>query len=562
MSCTLRSWRLLTLALLLGASPLWAAPLHWPTTDAVVEQTADLIRYVVAINGAERVDGMPLALPDQVSRYYWQRDFRPAWFNRDGILLEAAELLHILQQAEAEGLPLSDYPLAAIEQRLFGSIDDLQQLAQLDLLLTDAFLRYSLNVYSGRLDPHQAGGDWFIPHAPIDAAALLVQALAQQNLSVLLAGLPPPHAGYRRLRSALHHYRAAAARGTWPQIEGGEILRPGARAPRVAQLRQRLWLSGDLPEAAAAEPELFDGVLRRAVRRFQQRHGLQADGNVGAATLAALNVPLAARIRQIEANMERWRWLPRQLERRHIQVNMAGYELQVVEAERPVLAMRVIVGRDYRQTPVFTSAMTSLVLNPYWYVPRSIFRDDILPRLRRDPGYLQRAGMRVFSSLNGNGSEVDPAQIDWTAVDGDNFPYTLRQNAGSHNALGQIKFLLPNRYGIFLHDTPDRSLFRQPARAFSSGCIRLEDPIGLAHHLLADDARWSRVRLEEAISQGKPLGLTLPEPIPVYLVYWTAWVDEAGVLQLRDDIYGRDARLQQLWQENATEIVAAEPTNP
>lgn len=298
------------------------------------------------------------------------------------------------------------------------------------------------------------------------------------------------------------------------------------------------------------------------MRRFQQRHGLQADGSVGEATLAALNVPVEERIRQIEANMERWRWLPRQLEPRYILVNMAGYELQVIEAEQTVLNMRVIVGRDYRQTPVFTSAMTSLVLNPHWYVPRSIFRDDILPRLRRDPEYLERLGMRLFSSLNGNGSEVDAAGVDWAAVDGNSFPYILRQGPGPHNALGRVKFLLPNRYGIFLHDTPDRALFSQPARAFSSGCIRLEDPIELARYVLADEERWSRAGLEAAVAQGRPLGLTLPEPIPVYLVYWTAWVDEAGVLQLRDDIYGRDRRLLELWQENATGIVAAEPANP
>lgn len=550
------------LALLLCALPLRAAPLHWPIADTVVEQAADLIRYVVAINGAERVDGTPLAVPDQVSRYYWQRDFRPAWFNRDGILIEASELLHMLRRAESEGLPLSDYPLAAIEQRLFGVIDDPLQLAQLDLLLTDSFFHYSLNVHSGRFDPRRAGGDWFIPYTPLDAAALLTPALEQQNLLALLTGLPPPHAGYRRLRAALLHYRAIAAQGGWPAVEGGEILRPGAREPRVAQLRRRLWLSGDLPSAQVAEPERFDGALRRAVRQFQQRHGLQADGSVGAATLAVLNVPVEARIRQIEANMERWRWLPRQLEPRHIRVNMAGYELQVIEGEQTVLHMRVIVGRDYRQTPVFTSAMTSLVLNPHWYVPRSIFRDDILPRLRRDPEYLGRLGMRLFSSLNGNGSEVDAASVDWATVDGDSFPYILRQGPGPQNALGRIKFLLPNRYGIFLHDTPERALFSQPARAFSSGCIRLEDPIELARYVLADEERWSRASLEAAIAQGRPLGLTLPKPIPVYLVYWTAWVDEAGVLQLRDDIYGRDRRLLELWQENATGIVAAEPANP
>jgi murein L,D-transpeptidase YcbB/YkuD len=238
---------------------------------------------------------------------------------------------------------------------------------------------------------------------------------------------------------------------------------------------------------------------------------------------------------------------------------MAGYELQVIEWQQPVLNMRVIVGRDYRQTPVFSSTMTSLVLNPYWYVPRSIFRDDILPRLRREPDHLGRLDMRVFSRLNGNSSEVDASTLDWNAVDGDSFPHTLRQEPGPHNALGQIKFLLPNRYGIFLHDTPDRTLFSRPTRAFSSGCIRLEDPIELARYLLADEERWNRTALEAAIKRGKPLGVKLPEPIPVYLVYWTAWVDEAGVLQLRDDIYGRDRLLLEAWRKTTPETVAAEP---
>ncbi|WP_145987909.1 L,D-transpeptidase family protein [Sulfurivermis fontis] len=561
MRCSLTEY-LRPLLLLLWWVPLQAAPLQWPATDATVAETAELIRYVVAINGAERVDGVTLALPDQVSRYYWQRGFRPAWFDRDGIFIEAGELLHVLRQAEAEGLPVGDYPIAAIEQRLFGPIDDIQHLAQLDLLLTDAFLHYSLNVYSGRIDPRRAGSDWFIPYVPLDPAALLPQVLAQRNLAAVLAGLPPQYEGYRRLRLALQQYRAVAAQGGWPEVAGGEILRFGAREPRVAQLRRRLWLSGDLAAAEAAEPELYDNTVRRAVRRFQRRHGLQADGSVGDATLAALNVPVEQRILQIAANMDRWRWLPRQMEPRHILVNMAGYDLQLVEDGQVVLDMRVIVGRDYRQTPVFTSTMTSLVLNPYWYVPRTIFRDDILPRLRRDPGYLQRAGMRLFSSLDGNGSQVDAAAIDWERVDGDRFPYSLRQDPGPHNALGRIKFLLPNRYGIFLHDTPDRSLFNLPARAFSSGCIRLEDPVELARRLLADEARWSRARLEEAIAAGKPLGLTLPAPVPVYLVYWTAWVDGEGALHLRDDIYGRDARLLELWQQNATTIVATEPANP
>ncbi len=562
MRCTSVRNALLACALLLCLQPLHAAPLHWPVTDAVLEQTTDLIRYVVAINGAEWVDGAQLALPDLVSRFYWQRDFRPIWFDHEGVCIEAGDLVQILRRAGEEGLPLQDYPLAAIEQRLFGEIDDPLQLAQLDLLLTDAFLHYSHNARSGRLDPRRADGEWFIPHTPFDASLLLQQGLTQKNLAGILADLPPPHAGYRRLRSALQEYRLVAERGGWPQVPDGVILRSGARELRVIQLRRRLQLSGDLTREHGAEPELFDSTLRRAVQRFQRRHGLHADGSVGELTLAALNVPVEERIRQIEANMERWRWLPRQLEPRHILVNMAGYELQLIEVDKPILNMRVIVGRDYRQTPVFASAMTSLVLNPYWYVPRSIFRDDILPRLRQEPDHLARLGMRVFSSLNGNGSEVDAATIDWAAVDGDSFPHTLRQEPGPHNALGQIKFMLPNRYGIFLHDTPDRRLFSQPARAFSSGCIRLEDPLELARYLLADDERWSRAGLEAAIAQGRPLGLTLPQPIPIYLTYWTAWVDEGGLLQLRDDIYGRDQRLYGAWMENATDVVAVRTANP
>lgn len=550
------------LLLVLAALPLRAAPLVWPTTGAVLDQTTDLIRYVVAINSAEWVDGVRLAQPAEVNRFYWQREFRPAWFDRDGIFIEAGDMVQALRRVEEEGLPQSDYALAAIEQLMFREIDDPQQLAQLDLLLTDAFIHYSRNVRSGRLDPRRIGGDWFIPPTPFEAPLLLPEALTQKNLAEVLAGLPPPHEGYRRLRAKLRQYRAVAAAGGWQPVADGAILRLGVRETRVVQLRRRLILSEDLALGTTDEPELFDATLRRAVQRFQRRHGLQADGSVGAGTLAALNVPVEQRIRQIEANMERWRWLPRQMGPRYILVNMAGYELQVIEDGKSVLNMRVIVGRDYRQTPVFASAMTSLVLNPYWYVPRTIFRDDILPRLRRDPGQLAQLGMRVFSSLNGNGSEVDPATLDWSAVDGDSFAYTLRQDPGAHNALGRIKFLLPNSYGIFLHDTSDRRLFSQAARAFSSGCIRLEDPVALARYVLADEEHWNRAALEKTIAQGKPLGLNLPEPIPVYLAYWTAWVDDAGVLQLRDDIYGRDRRLYGAWQGHATAVVAAEPTKP
>lgn len=556
MRCSSAIRGILLAVLLLGALPLPAAEIRWPAAELVLEQTTDLIRYMVAINGAERVDGEHLNMPEEVSRFYWQRDFRPAWLDRDGIFLEAGSLLQFLRRAAEEGLRAEDYPVAAIEQRLYGKVEDPLELAQLDLLLTDAFLHYSRNLYSGRLDPRGAGIDWYIPYTPYDATPALQSALAQHDVVTPLRAMVPPHEGYRRLRQALQRLQAVAATGGWPQVEAGPILRLGMRDGRVAQLRERLLRSGDLVAAGAVEAELYDRTLRRAVQRFQRRHGLADDGSAGETTLATLNVSVGERIEQVQANMERWRWLPRQDLPRYIMVNMAGFELQVIEQRQPVMSMRVIVGRDYRQTPVFASQMTSLVLNPHWYVPQTILREDILPELRRDPAHLQRLGLRLFSSLAGNGTEVDPATVDWQNVDSERFPYVLRQEPGPNNSLGSIKFLLPNRYGIFLHDTPHRELFRQTMRAFSSGCIRLEDPLALAEYVLADSSRWDRAALEEAIAGNKPASVALPEPLPVLLAYWTAWVDDGGELQLRDDIYGRDRRLFEVWHEQGKQVVA------
>lgn len=539
---------LLLLTLLLWILPLRAAPLQWPASDELLGQTAAHIRVLAAKTAALRVDGIPLALPVQVSRFYQQREFLPAWTDREGIRIEAGEVVQILRRAEEEGLPLQDYPVAVIEKYLVGGSDDPKQWAQLDLLLTDTFLHYSRNVRSGRLGPRRVGGSWILPYIPFDGSLLLSQALTEGSMSNALATLPPPHAGYHRLRAMLQQYRAVSKQGGWPQLSAGESLQIGSQGERVLALRERLRQSGDLQDRPVEESDLFDDTLSEAVLQFQRRHGLHADGIVGRNTLAAINQPVQARIRQIEANMERWRWLPRDVPSRYIQVNMAGYELEVIEAGVPVMNMRTIVGRNYRQTPVFASSVTSVVLNPHWYVPRLIFREDILPTLRKDPRRLARLNMRL---LNG-GSEVDASNINWSAVDGHTFPYTLRQDPGPDNALGRIKFLMPNSYGIYLHDTPDRHLFDRPARAFSSGCIRLEQPLELAQYLLAGSEQWNYAALETVIERGKPFWVNLPEPVPIYFSYWTAWVDQAGVLQLREDIYHRDRRLLKLWGKNAT----------
>jgi murein L,D-transpeptidase YcbB/YkuD len=343
----------------------------------------------------------------------------------------------------------------------------------------------------------------------------------------------------------LARYRAIAARGGWPQIPADVLLRRGVRDTQVAALRRRLLASGDLLSESDGEGLLFDAGVERAVKTFQQRHGLAENGLVDEPTRKAMNVAASQRLRQLLIAMERWRWLPRHLGRRYLLVNVPGYTLYAMDTERKGFSMRVIIGKAYRQTPSVRTQLTEIIVNPYWYVPKTILREDILPRVRRDPGYLRRSDIRVLSSLGNGGREVDPEQVDWQRLDADNFPYILRQQPGARNVLGRIKFRLADSNGIYLHDTPDNTLFERRIRAYSSGCIRLEDPLKLAEFVLQDAVGWNRGAVEKLIAEGAPRRIALPEPLPVLLVYWTAWVGDDGLLQFRDDIYGRDRLLEQ-----------------
>jgi L,D-transpeptidase YcbB len=331
----------------------------------------------------------------------------------------------------------------------------------------------------------------------------------------------------------------------------GPTLRLGDRGERVGLLRERLLASGDLApgpglgapggspgERNAEEAESFDTGLEEAVLRFQRGHGLLADGIVGPQTLAALEVPISARIRQVEGNLGRQRGFEPDPTGPHLVVNIPGFSLDVVAAGDVLLTQRAIIGTCLTPTPVFHSEILFLTLNPVWGVPRSIARRTVIPNAARDPSYLQRQGFRVFR-LPG-GQEVDPRSVDWKAQVGREPVYSFRQNPGPANALGRVRFSFPTRYGVALHGTPDLHLFERPARDFSSGCIRVEDPVGLAELLLAGDGGWSREALETIIARGTTLDIPLAAPVPLDTVYWTAWVDEGGRLQLRDDVYDRD----------------------
>ncbi len=492
------------------------------------------------------VAGCPLRALGLVQRFYAARDYRPAWFGEDGPLGQAAEFVALLRAAADEGLAPADYHLTEIDAHLSaraaGEGSSVAADADTELLLSDAMLLYAAHLGAGRVAP-EAGDASFAPvSGRPDPMAALEHALATGHPNELALALRPPQRDYERLRQALVQFRALAARGGWPEVEAGEKLRPGARDPRVRQLRARLAADGSLA-ADRANGERFDEPLAEALRAFQRRHGLAVDGVVGPATLAALNVSATARARQIALNMERWRWLPADLGARYIAVNQPGFELSVVENGDSVLRMRIVVGKPQTRTPAFSAAMTHVVLNPYWYVPRRLAVEDKLPLVRRDPHYLASQHLRLLQGWAPNTRNIDPARVDWAHVSPASFPYRLRQDPGPWNALGRVKFMLPNPFQIYLHDTPSRALFQQANRTFSSGCIRVEKPVELAQYLLRDHPAWPPDKVAEQIKSGETRTVWLHEPIPVHLLYWTAWVDETGLVQFRSDIYGRDERL-------------------
>ena len=439
-------------------------------------------------------------------RFYGQRGFHSAWFQGNRLNDQAYALIEAVQSAEEEGFKPENYHAGRIEalvvqlDRLNSrSLDIPAELgADIEMLLTDAFLLFGSNLLSGLVNPETIKAEWFIKSRELDFAALLQEALDGNSIWESLEELQPVHQGYNRLENALDLYRSAAANGPWPLIPAGETLKAGMKGPRIEALFRRLMHSDGKSEVEKPEKDLFDENLEEAVKRFQSRHGLEVDGKVGKNTMAALNVSLKDRIRQIKVNLERWRWLPHSFGDYYLLVNIANYELDIFEKGVMTENMRVVVGKYNRKTPVFTEKMTYLELNPFWNVPRVLAVEDKLPKILEDPQYLGKQNIRVFEGWAEDAKEIDPQTIDWASLSGDNFPFRLRQEPGPLNALGRIKFMFPNRFAVYLHDTPNRELFSLGSRGFSSGCIRVERPLDLAAYLLRDDpVSYTHLRAHE-----------------------------------------------------------------
>jgi murein L,D-transpeptidase YcbB/YkuD len=483
-----------------------------------------------------------------VESFYKGRNYQPAW-SHEGRLMQVEMLIKAIDEAYGDGLSPAYYHLSRIRSlvdNVSGKLSpDPNRLADLDILLTDAFITLGCHLSAGCVNPVTAASEWFAKGGKVDVSSLLEQALRKKQIREILMGLRPEKGNYTRLRRALAEYRGMASKGEWSLLSDGPRMKKGFRSDRVAELGKRLAASGDLRADEATGGDLYDDRLEQSVIIFQKRHGLKADGVVGRDTRNALNVTLKQRIRQMELNMERLRWILGNPEERFIMINIADFQLYLIEKDTPVISMKVVVGKPYQSTPIFTAKMMYIVINPSWNIPGSIARKEILNKIAKNPHYLADQNIEV---LEGRGSQervIDPETIDWSGIAEKALPYRFRQKPGPLNSLGQLKFMLPNSYDVYLHDTPAKRLFSENVRTFSHGCIRIEKPIELAEYLLRDDPRWTRDALITAIDKGTEQIVQIPQPLNVHFLYLTAWVDEGDTLQFRTDIYGRDKRLDE-----------------
>ena len=522
---------------------------HVRERDAAICEGATSVRAWLQAREGWPLHDMDQGLSDVLVAFYRDRRFRPAWICADGTLDRAIDLLAALRDADRHGLDPERYLTPQLRAPLAGRTQ--HELLRLDVVLSAVLHRYAQDVRHGLLRPDADDSDTLLPWSEPASARPLQDLARHWHLPTALAALAPPTEDYRGLVAALARYRAIARAGGWQPIGAGPTLEPGQKAPRIEALRRRLTVTGDLaPGASSAKAaDLYDDSLSAAVRHFQARHGLEIDGRVGKGTQAALDLPVAERIQQIVANIERSRW---DLERRpaaRIEVNVPGYHLRVMADDEERLAMRVIVGQEDRPTPILRAEIKSIVLNPYWSVPKSIATKDILPAAQRNPAFLARQGYQIFGR---GGAVMAPGSVNWAALSRDNFPFLLRQKPGASNALGQIMFDMPNRQSIFLHDTPKRGLFERTEWDFSSGCVRLEDPLQLAQYLLNGHRGWTDARLSKSIKSGRNRRVKLPAAMPVFLDYRTAWGTADGGLALRRDLYGRDGKLAEALRNAAT----------
>jgi murein L,D-transpeptidase YcbB/YkuD len=483
------------------------------------------------------VDGAPIAAVLLITKLYERRGYEPAW--TDPAMVK--ELFDQVLRSVEHGLNPDDFHATQLGTRLNPGprANDPVFAADTEILCTDALARLAVTLQFGKLDPTDLDPAWNFSReiARQDPVEVFNEVLETKTVAARLAATEPQTGFYRRFRKALIEYRAILAEGSWSTVPAGPVLQVDSVGPRVAALRTRLRVTGDLAGPDPADPEVFDEDLEAAVKHAQMRHGIDPDGKVGPRSIEELNVPVEARIDQLRASLERMRWVCRDLPDDYLIVDIAGFHAYLIEDGEEIWSARVQVGKPYHATPVFKDTVRYLDFNPTWTIPPGILRNETLPAIRKDPDYLSRNNMSVVTT---RGEIVDPSTIDWAATATGGFPYMIRQEPGPGNALGRVKFMFPNKYMVYLHDTPSKGLFARTERAFSHGCIRTENPFELAT-LLLDDQGWDLARIDQVVASKKTTRVNLENPITVMLLYWTAEADPDGTVYFRKDVYNRDA---------------------
>ncbi len=477
---------------------------------------------------------------------YSPTEAEPLWVTSNGPTEKARTILSYLENSYQHGLDPKNYNVDHLHE--LWSTEDVDKLAELDTTLTYNLVRYIHDLSYGQLKPldtdpvlfAEAGEKEFNPVSAVKRAQLT------SDLNLFLNGLPPQHHQYLGLKAGLAYYRKIAEHGDWKTVQDGPSLRPGDIDQRISTVRERLQMTAPLlGPAHGAAANKFDPMLKQAVQLFQRQHGLTPDGIIGKNTISSLNIPIAEKIASIRINMARWRWQAHDLGNKYILVNIASFHLKAFEGEKIVLDMPVIVGEEQHQTPVFSGTIRYFDVNPYWNIPTSIAKNEELPALQKDSNHLVKRHIRLFSSWQADAAELDSTFINWHTITKSQIAgYKLRQDPGPWNALGRIKFIFPNPYSVYMHDTPAHNLFDRTKRDFSHGCIRVSDGLSLALFLLKDQPEdWPVEKFEQIYNQDQRKVITLSTPVPVHITYLTTWVDQKGMMYFNRDIYARDTKL-------------------
>lgn len=501
------------------------------------------------------VTGIELRNTEQLYNTYSSRNFMPLWVRDEFPTHTSIIVAERLAGAHRLGLQPSRYYGRLLRQLSTQSFEN--QLIEFELLMTDSVISYLYDIAHGTTEPPPPGAGWHLQRARLDVGKVASEFFnGAMSLRDAVESLHPTSDRFYRLLNSLREYLAIAETGGWTVVSDGPQLAYGDRSPRVSELRQRLWVSGDISSGTVQDSELFDSDVLQALIQFQSRHGLETDGVLGPQSLKALNVPVEQRIEQINLNLDRWRWLSRDLGYSNIIVNTAGYDMTVTLNGSVAMNMNVIIGKPRHATPLFSDTMDHLVYNPSWFVPKSITR-KLLHTEASNPGYLLRNNFEVrnqSTNLPVPFSDLTPFDKDpefFTAK------YWLRQLPGSDNALGNLKFMFPNKFSIYLHDTNTPELFEMSDRAFSHGCIRLEQPQQLAELLLAAEGKSAaEISHYQALDYSKKVRLS--NKLPIHLTYQTAWVSDDGSINFRNDIYKHDNHTLAQLRSNETAYVQAE----